>query len=498
MRLKPGRPETPYAFARGLGAASIPDTGDINKPLSAAWWTREQVLGSASLEYRPGKIFLGRVDQKMIGIEDDRHLMMVAGSRGGKSVCLLIPNLLLYEGSALVIDPKGELAAATAEHRTKNLGQAVTVLDPWGVSGEGTAPYRGSFDPLTELRDDPGNLIENAELVADALIIPAERGESHWTDAARALVRALVIWLVLDPDGSGGSVDRLPSIIASMAAQGDEAGGLLDTLADLDPATAPEGQAEAFAVIASQAAMMLGTGDKERASILSTARTQLVFLDSPSMAASVAASALVLADLKRRPSTVYLCLPAARMGTHSRWLRLVVNLAVAALERERSRPKLPVLFVLEEFAALGHMRALEQAVAYMAGFGVKLWVVLQDLTQLKRHYKEGWETFLGNAGFIQAFSVSDLTTTKYLSDRLGQTTFQITNKQEVSASQSLQGDTGLRREFKTAPLISPDELSIKLRRVRHPDGTPSGLTLILPAGDARAFVVDRVFFGELE
>lgn len=498
MRLKPNLPETPFQFARGYGADSIPNTGDKNRPLSAMWWTKEQLLASAALAYEPGRVFLGRVDQKMIGVADNRHLVTIAGNRSGKSACLLIPNLRLYEGSALVIDPKGELARETAKHRRDVFGHAVHVLDPWGVSGEAAA----TFDPLTELRDDPANLIENAELVADALVIGNEK-DPHWTDAARALVRALVIWLVLDPEGSGGSIARLPSLIAQMAAEAnakgkDDGAGILDILAALDPDDAPEGQQEAMAIIQSQAAMMLGTGDKERASILSTARTQLVFLDSPSMASSVAASALVLADLKRRPSTVYLCLPASRMGTHSRWLRLIVNLALASLEREPWRPgALPVLFMLEEFAALGYMRPLEQAVAYMAGFGVKLWVVLQDLTQLKRHYKDGWETFLGNAGYVQAFSVSDLTTCEYLSKRLGETTFQITNKTDVTSSAAASGDSGLRREFKTAPLLSPDELARKFaRKSDGAGGSAGGLTLVLAAG-AHPFVVDRVYHGEL-
>ena len=169
----------------------------------------------------------------------------------------------------------------------------------------------------------------------------------------------------------------------------------------------------------------------------------------------------------------------------------------AGERRARRKASDPILFVLEEFAALGHMRALEQAVAYMAGFGVKLWAVLQDLTQLKRHYKEGWETFLGNAGVIQAFSVSDQTTCDYLSKRLGETTFQITNKIDVGSDQAMQGDIGLRREFKTAPLLTPDEMARKFARVADGrGGTHGGLSLVLLAG-AYPFVVDRVFHGEL-
>ena len=507
MRLRPDLSPSPYNVFRGNGFSSIPDTGGnpndpaFARPASAAFVTKAQVLDEAALEYGRGKLFLGRLDQKMIGIADNRHIVTLAGSGGGKSVCSLIPNLLLYEGSALVLDPKGELAKATAKAR-HDMGQSVAVLDPFGITGEECAPYRLTFDPLSELGEDREFLIENAELVADALIIPAEK-DAHWTDAARALVRAFVLWLVLDPDNSGGSIADLPRLLSRISsetrAKDDDAGeaGILDILASVDLRDVPEYDAPVWSVIKSQAEAMQGMGDKERASVISTARTQLIFLDSPSMALAVARSALALADLKRSPSTVYLCLPASRMGTHSRWLRLIVNLAIAALERERATPPLPVLFVLEEFAALGHMRTLENAVAYMRGFGVKLWVVLQTISQIKRDYKESWETFLGNAGVLQAFSVNDLSSLEYLSKRLGETTLLITNKQDVSSSAAMAGDTGARREFKNQKLMAPDEIGLKFAHKVAPDGQAlGGLSLVLWSGKA-PMMVERVFYGEL-
>lgn len=504
MRLKPDLRSTPFAFPRGYGEASIPATGDVNRPQAAIWWTKEQIMSERRLAYQPGKIFLGRVDEKMIGLIDDRHIVTVAGSRGGKSACLLIPNLKLYPGSALVIDPKGELARETAAHRRDSLGQDVHVLDPWGVSGL-PAEFLSAFDPLAQLREDPANLIDNADLIADALIVSSAK-DPHWTDAARALLRALILWLSIDPAGSGGLLSDLPSIIARLAAEAgakDEGKILLHKLAEIEPETAEEAEREACGVIRNQAQMMLGANDRELSSILSTARTQLAFLESPALARNLRLSLLRLSQLKERPTTIYLCLPASRMGTHGRWLRLVVNLAVSAMEeakfpqRAEGERQHAVLFILEEFAALGHMRALEQAVAYMAGFGVKLWAVLQDLTQLKRHYKDGWETFLGNAGVIQAFSVSDQTSCDYISKRLGETTFQITNKIDVGSKQSGDGDTGFRREFKTAPLLTPDEVARKFARL--PDGKGGmrgGLALVLVAG-AHPFIVDRVYHGEL-
>lgn len=496
MRLKSDLPPTPFRFPRGYGEASIPQTGDVNRPPAAIWWTKEQILAAPPLAYEAGKIFLGRVDDRMIGLLDSRHIVTIAGTRGGKSACLLIPNLKLYSGSALVIDPKGELARETAQHRRDALGQDVAVLDPWGVSGV-PDDLLSSFDPLAELRDDEINLIDNADLIADALIV-ANAKDPHWTDAARALLRALVLWLALDPEESGGTLDSLPALIARLAAELNQEGGsaLLRLLASLH--AEEEARDEALSIIRNQAKVMLGANKKEMASIVSTARTQLAFLESPALSRNLRLSLRRLSDLKRRPTTIYLCLPASRMGTHERWLRLIVALAVAALENARApQGSDPVLFVLEEFAALGHMRALEQAVAYMAGFGVKLWAVLQDLTQLKRHYKEGWETFLGNAGVIQAFSVSDQTTCDYLSKRLGETTFQITNKIDVGSDQARSGDMGLRREFKTAPLMTPDEIARKFaRRSDGQGGSRGGLSLVLIAG-VHPFVVDRVFHGEL-
>ena len=85
---------------------------------------------------------------------------------------------------------------------------------------------------------------------------------------------------------------------------------------------------------------------------------------------------------------------------------------------------MPVLFVLDEFASLGHMRQIEDAAGQIAGYGVKLWPILQDLGQLKSLYKDRWETFMGNAGVLQFFGNNDLTTLEWISKRLGTTTIE--------------------------------------------------------------------------
>ena len=107
-------------------------------------------------------------------------------------------------------------------------------------------------------------------------------------------------------------------------------------------------------------------------------------------------------------------------------MRLFVNLALQAMERTPGYPAAgsPVLFVLDEFASLGHMRQIEDAAGQIASYGVKLWPILQDLGQLKALYKERWETFMGNAGVLQFFGNNDLTTLEWISKRLGTTTIE--------------------------------------------------------------------------
>jgi len=165
----------------------------------------------------------------------------------------------------------------------------------------------------------------------------------------------------------------------------------------------------------------LATPATERGSIFSTAAAQTDFLDSLPLRAISRRSDFPLRSLRgARPTTIYLCLPVGRMESHYRWLRLIVQLACTVLEKmgtyPRDRP--PILFMMEEFATLGHMEIMERAAAYFPGFGVKLWAILQDTTQLRRYYQNSWETFLGNAGLIQCFANGDQSTLDYLARRL--------------------------------------------------------------------------------
>jgi type IV secretion system protein VirD4 len=187
--------------------------------------------------------------------------------------------------------------------------------------------------------------------------------------------------------------------------------------------------------VAGAAETLLSCGKEEQGSILSTARRNTEFLDtvnphfkktleSPDQTEDPSWTTFKPDVFKRaaQGASLFLCLPAERMSTHGRWLRLMIGLLLERAYRDSSPPVCgkPVLFLLEEFYTLGHMPMIEKAAGYAAGFGIKLWIVLQALQQLKALYPESWQTFLANAGAVQVFGVSDEDTTSYVSKALGE------------------------------------------------------------------------------
>jgi type IV secretion system protein VirD4 len=456
-------------------------------PLSA-WIDPDALAQSEVLAFSPSKIFLGVVDGSVIddgreryvtggrpiGIGDDRHAVLCAGSRAGTGRSCLIPTLLEYQGSVLALDPKGELANVTARRRAA-LGQRVCIVDPFGVTADRLKEFRAGFNPMTLLTPDSPSLIVDAGLIADALVVTSPQADPHWDESARNLIEGLILHAATYPAYEGKrdlvavrdlikhAFDRLTDVPEDF--EGTPPHRIRTELlhnADL----VAEQKPELAAALEGAAADFYDKGERERASVLSVALRNTKFLDYPELRASLARHDFDLSELKTAAGglTIYLCLPAGRMATCNRWFRLFVNLAMEAMERERRKPAIPVLALLEEFHVLGYMQQLETAAALVAGFGMKLLIVLQDLTQLKRHYKDGWETFLGNAGMMVFFGNNDMTTLDYISKRCGQTSLIVERSSQVTTQQRTSGATGASWSIEVRELLTPEEASRFLGR----------------------------------
>lgn len=432
--------------------------GGVKEQAPRALWGDPAQLDS-SWDYQTNAhraVLLGKSGERLIGRADDRHIVTIAGSRAGKSQTVLIPNLKRYRGPVVVIDPKGELALETASIRER-MGHKVVILNPFNVMNWGTHRH----NPLAELLNSPQETVAaDVAQFADSSIIDNAK-DPHWTDSGKNFT-GLDIGHTLTTKPEELSMPLLRRHLSdtlSMPAR-LEAMSLNEAL---------DGSIRNAALSFLSKFHRVGKSwepSEEMRSILSTVNTQTRAFDD--LKAVFDGHDFSLEELSgQRPVTVYLILPAMRIPTHSRWLRLFVNQLLATMERNPiGRERLPLLLILEEFAALGHMRSIEAAAGYFAGFGVKLWTILQDLTQIKTHYPNSWETFLGNAGVIQAFGNFDVTTTKYLSDLLGQTTITEEQRSFVSAEQRAHGDEGIRHNLRTVPLLAPFEVTQAFARER--------------------------------
>lgn len=417
------------AIPRGVLLPRLePDRERINY-----WMSPAELLGNH--RFQPGHIILGKLAGTVLGHLDDRPMVTIAGARAGKTSTVLEPNLYLYPGSMLVLDPKGELAQSASFRRA--IGHDVYVLDPFGQSGEPSA----SFNPLAELDPNSPNLVDDVASIANALVPDSGDARSkHFDDGARMLLIGLILLTLMLQESERNLVTVREILCLTyrplvLAAKRDHEKSLAESSLDEKKKYFDANDQAIKTLLKALIAMgdrfagiAAGIGHRfepvpfvERSSIFSTAATHTDFLDSVPLRATLRHSDFRLATLRgERPATIFMCLPIGRMERHSRWLRMIVQLACSVLEGMGTYPrdKPPILFMMEEFATLGHMEIMERAAAYFPGFGVKLWVILQDITQLQSNFRDSWETFLGNAGLVQFFANGDGETLRYVESRL--------------------------------------------------------------------------------
>lgn len=378
-------------FARSddtLGSAKFGSRSDVN-----------------ALAKNKGDLLIGRdTSGRLLRYDGPAHLITIAPTRSGKGVGTIIPNLLTANRSVVCIDPKGENALVTLRQR-ETFGP-VHCLDPFGISGQTSARY----NPLDRLDANSLDLAEDAMTLADALVFDEAETEAHWNEEAKALISGIILYVVCHDDAAHRN---LTSVRDYLTLAPDDFTALLTVMQASD---------RAGGLIARAANRYLSKSHREAAGVLSGAQRHTHFLDSPRIAAVVGGSDFAFADLRDEVATVFLILPPDRLDTYSRWLRLLVGQSINEMARSSAKPERPVLFLLDEFAALGRLQPIERAMGLMAGYGLQLWPILQDIHQLRSLYGTRAGTFLSNAGVLQAFGVNDYDTAEMLSKTMGRET----------------------------------------------------------------------------
>lgn len=297
-------PDIVAAFPRGL-----PD-GVLHKPTATARWIPSPHALDLLGPWQSGRFLIGRdCHGRYAGVTDDRHILTVAGSRAGKGVSLIVPNLLYWPGSCIAIDPKGELATITAARRSNSgsawsvpMGGDVYALDPFHrVTGPATA-FRAAFNPLADLDPDSDEGLDMAGQLADALVLQQEGAGAHWTMSARSFLRGLILYVAKTEAPASRNLIRVRELIT----QGQRA---LDAML--------EHMSGFGGVIGRTASALSAKPPNEKWSVVSTCDVQTDFLEGEPMRRVLSGHDFRLEDLKARRITVYLCLPANRLGTHA-------------------------------------------------------------------------------------------------------------------------------------------------------------------------------------
>ena len=365
--------------------------------------------GSPALLIGERGVLVGRNGGNFLRLAGEGHILTVAPTRSGKGVSCVIPNLLDHPGSALITDPKGENYAVTSRWR-RSSGHRVYALDPFELVGQLAA-----YNPLDLVDVNGLDAADDARMLADMLVLSEgkESGDqSFWNEEARGLLTGLILHVASSSRPEARTLTEVRDLLTQPP---DSFGAVLNAMSSNE---AVDG------LIARAAARLLQKADRERSGVISTAQAHTHFLDSPRMKRVLGGSTFDFASLKTEPITVYLVLPTDRIDGYSRWLRLMIACALVSVTRTRGQPKDRVLFLLDEFAHLRRMHPVQRDIGLAGGYGVRFWLVLQDLSQLRSTYGDTWPTFLANVDLLQAFGTSDWETAEYLSKMTGESTIQ--------------------------------------------------------------------------
>jgi len=369
---------------------------------SARWADRVDVERSGLIGR--GGVVLGRTERgEYLTHDGPEHIEVTAPSRSGKGVGIVIPTLLSWPGSVIVNDIKGENWTLTAGHR-----QRFGYVLAFNPSSRQTC----RFNPLMEIR--PGDFeVRDAQNVCDMIVDPEGKGKpDHWSKEADAWLLAVVLHvLYAEPDKTLGGIARFLNDPDRTVHEMLEA-----MLATPHLSTGPH------PVVAIGARAMLNKSANERSGVHSTARSFFSLYLDPVVAAAVRESDFRIADLMQAdyPLSVYLISPPSDKSRLRPLFRLLLNQFCRRLTEELNPPanKRRLLLLLDEFPSLGKLDFFEDALGFVAGYGLKCLMINQSVNQIVKYYGPH-NTVMDGAHVHVYYAPNTEETAKKISDLLG-------------------------------------------------------------------------------
>ena len=436
--------------------------------------------------YKEGNLFLGLGPNGDVGVSLERHAITVAGARSGKGACAIIPNLLRWPHSALVIDPKGENAVETYKTRGTFSG-AFYVLDPFRTA-DVPDTARAAFNPLAAISTDSLTAREDVEVIADGLVKRSDPKHAQWDDGAAAILAGLIAFVITDAPEDKRTLKSVRGILLQSR---DDLYNDAQSMLECDGCG---GLAKA-AGVAIMTAIESEKGMEQE--FLEGARRHSKWLDSPAVSSVLDHSTFDLADLKKKPTTVYVVLPPQYLETHAAFMRLFVRCAINVMAVGGSGKGEKCLFILDEFFALGRIDEISKSCGLMPSYGVHLWPFLQDLGQLKNLYHGNlWETFFANSDAAMFFGNTDTTTTEYVSKRIGNVTPQELNVSPPTAPSSVESNQFLEKAIQADYTDAMTEYNRRTREIGTPRLPPDKVASIVGKRDGDVVASSMLVFAK--
>ncbi|GAA0738496.1 conjugal transfer protein TraG [Sphingobium sp. SA2] len=373
---------------------------------SARWAEKGEVKAAGLLG--PDGVVLGKLDRDYLRHDGPEHVLCFAPTRSGKGVGLVVPSLLTWPGSVIVHDIKGENWQLTAGFRAKH--GRVMLFDP-------TNPKSAAYNPLLEVRRGDWE-VRDVQNVADVLVDPEGSLDkrNHWEKTSHSLLVGAILHVLY------AEADKTLAGVAGFLSDPKRP---IETTLKAMMTTPHLGEAGPHPVVASTARELLNKSDNERSGVLSTAMSFLGLYRDPVVAQVTRRCDWRIADLiaDPRPATLYLVVPPSDISRTKPLIRLVLNQIGRRLTEDMhaKERKHRVLMMLDEFPALGRLDFFESALAFMAGYGIKSFLIAQSLNQIEKAYGAN-NSILDNCHVRVSFATNDERTAKRVSDALGTAT----------------------------------------------------------------------------
>ncbi|WP_443694921.1 type IV secretory system conjugative DNA transfer family protein [Pseudomonas sp.] len=520
-----------YVLVVGFKSRSSRQHSDIHGTAHFATMNELKETGLLPPEGKPGEgVYCGAFDdtenERVVYLRHNgpEHVCALAPTRSGKGVGLVTPTCLSWPASLFVLDRKGEVYAMTAGWREKHANNVVLRFDP-------AQPGKScSWNPIGEIRFQTRFQVSDAQNLA--LMVVDSDGKGIESNHFRSAAFELLVGLILHALYKGVALKRggipgphtpcLQDCAHMLTGVGDFAApdtdndldlndggdpkaltGLFEEMRDVNFDITNDADRESRLVISGAGRRMLGTPARELGSIISTANNALSLYRDPIVGENTSRCDFKIEDLMdhERPVSLYFITSprnADRMKPLARLLLTQIVLTLAdEMEFDQGRAKTAhkhrLLLMLDEFPSLGKIEVFESALAYIAGYGMKAYIITQDVQQLYKAYTN-YESIISNCHVRVAFAPNKLETAEWMSKMTGQTTVVSENISTSGKRFGMMLEQVTRSYQQTQrPLMTADEI-MRLpgptkATVTEQDGTTKDL--ITEAGEMLVFVAGQ-------